>query len=88
MILTQEEIQSFHNDGVVCLRNVFDSRWVNKIKDGIDINMRNPSKYRYSLQTFKITTFDPVTNFFRIFLYRFQFCMNINLKRYGHVALF
>ena len=46
MDITQVESQEFHDNGAVCLRNVFDKRWVEKIKDGIDINMRNPSKYR------------------------------------------
>ena len=47
--IKKEEIQEFHENGAVCLRNVFDQEWVNKSAVGITKNVQNPSKYRYRI---------------------------------------
>ena len=41
-IVSNEDIETYQNDGIVCLRGVFDSHWVDVIRRGIQNNMDNP----------------------------------------------
>lgn len=34
--ITEEEIQTYESDGIVCLRGIFDSDWVRYVRDAID----------------------------------------------------
>jgi len=43
--LTEEQIQEFQQVGAICLRNVFDATWVDKVIHGIDKVLVNPSQY-------------------------------------------
>ena len=52
--INEEDIRDFHENGVVCLRNVFGQEWVEKSATGIAKNLQNPSQYRY-LCHFRIT---------------------------------
>ncbi|XP_013378900.1 uncharacterized protein LOC106150566 [Lingula anatina] len=42
--LTPEVIRRFHEDGAVCLRGVFTQEWIQKVTEGIEANMAQPSK--------------------------------------------
>ncbi len=49
--LSEADVKAFHEDGVVCLRNVFSETWVQKAAIGIQKNLDNPSKeYRLVLE--------------------------------------
>lgn len=41
--ITAEVLETYQRDGVVCLNNVFDQQWIEKLKEGIERNLRNPS---------------------------------------------
>ncbi len=41
--LTAEEIETFQNDGIVCLRGFFDRDWVEFLRDRIEEDIANPS---------------------------------------------
>lgn len=43
--LTDNEIKTFQNDGVVCLRGKFSQEWLQKVRDGIRKVYENPGKY-------------------------------------------
>ena len=47
--ITQTILEDFRRDGVVCLRNVFDEHWIDKIIRGIDRNVDNPSQFSETL---------------------------------------
>merc|ERR1712083_329685 len=49
MALTEEDIISFDQDGAIVLRNVFSAEWVEKVQEGIQINLDKPSKYSEKL---------------------------------------
>ena len=42
-ILTETEIKNFKKDGAVFLKGKFDIDWINKLKIGIDKDIKNPS---------------------------------------------
>lgn len=42
-IITSDEIQTFHQDGVVLLRGMFDNDWIDLLKQGLIFNCDNPS---------------------------------------------
>ena len=41
--ISDQQVKSFFNDGVVILRNVFDSEWISLLKNGITKNLSEPS---------------------------------------------
>ena len=41
--LTQQEIENFKRDGAIVLRNKFDVSWIEKLKKGIERDIKNPS---------------------------------------------
>ena len=42
-LLTSQEIESFKKDGAIVLRNKFDVSWIEKLKKGIERDIKNPS---------------------------------------------
>ncbi|XP_068728712.1 probable phytanoyl-CoA dioxygenase [Montipora capricornis] len=42
--ISEEDILTFQNDGVICLRAAVDQKWINILKNGIEENRRNPSE--------------------------------------------
>merc|ERR1719309_819214 len=49
MLVTDADIEKFDQDGAIVLRNVFSDDWVQKVKEGIQINLATPSKYSEKL---------------------------------------
>jgi len=49
MLVTEADIERFDQDGAIVLRDVFSQEWVQKVKEGIQINLANPSKYSEKL---------------------------------------
>ena len=43
-LVTEEQIARYHNDGVVLIRNLFDSHWLEVLANGIEENLRSPSQ--------------------------------------------
>ena len=44
-LITEEEIQKYHRDGAVVVRNVFSREWIKLAAAGIERNLVNPSVY-------------------------------------------
>ena len=42
-LLTSQEIKSFKKDGAIVLRKKFDINWIEKLKRGIERDIKNPS---------------------------------------------
>ena len=42
-ILTSDEITQFKNNGAIFLKDKFDIDWINKLKKGIERDIKNPS---------------------------------------------
>ena len=42
-ILTKNEINQFKNDGAIFLKDKFDIQWIEKLKKGIERDIKNPS---------------------------------------------
>ncbi|MSQ70595.1 MAG: phytanoyl-CoA dioxygenase family protein [Betaproteobacteria bacterium] len=42
--ITEEEVQAYQRDGAVCLRQVFDQEWVERLVKAVDRTMANPGK--------------------------------------------
>ena len=51
-ILTDNEIKQFKNDGAIFLKDKFDVQWIEKLKKGIDRDIKNPSP-RFKSHTIK-----------------------------------
>ena len=43
-LVTDEEISRYQKDGVIMLKNVFDTRWLDILAEGVEENLHNPSK--------------------------------------------
>jgi len=53
-IVTAQELETFQEQGVVCLRGVF-GEWIQKLATGIAKNQANPSKFSERLTTAEST---------------------------------
>ena len=42
-LLSSQEIENFKKDGAIVIRNKFDISWIEKLKKGIDRDIKNPS---------------------------------------------
>lgn len=42
--ITEEDLVTFQNDGVVCLRGVFEKKWIDLLQKGIEFNRLHPTK--------------------------------------------
>ena len=47
--ISQSEIDEFQQNGAVCLRNVFDKKWIEKLEEGKNILVFTRKKILYSL---------------------------------------
>lgn len=43
--ITDEHVQEFKENGVICLKGAFSEEWVHKVSKGIERNFANPGKY-------------------------------------------
>ncbi len=43
-LITDDQISSYQNDGVVLLKNVIEPEWLDVVAEGIEDNLRSPSK--------------------------------------------
>ncbi|XP_013774453.2 uncharacterized protein LOC106459380 [Limulus polyphemus] len=49
-IITSEVIDEYQNNGAVCIRNVFDLKWVKAVEKGIQRNLENQSSFSETLR--------------------------------------
>ncbi len=49
-LVTDNQISSYQRDGVVLLKNLFDNQWLKIAAEGIEENLRNPSKRTTNLR--------------------------------------
>jgi ectoine hydroxylase-related dioxygenase (phytanoyl-CoA dioxygenase family) len=49
--ITKEILDEYRANGVVCLRNVFDNYWIERVTQGIETNLKNPSIYSEKLMS-------------------------------------
>lgn len=47
--LTNDEIASYQEDGIVCLRGLFDAGWIARMHDAAEIGLRNPGELHAEL---------------------------------------
>lgn len=47
-MISQKNIADFDRDGVVCLRNRFEARWIERLAQGFERNLANPGPYATS----------------------------------------
>ena len=43
-LVTEQHIESYTKDGVLLVRNLFDSKWIHLVAEGIEENLRNPTQ--------------------------------------------
>ena len=43
--VSEQDVKKFQNDGAVLLKNVFNSNWIELIRQGIDENLKSPSRF-------------------------------------------
>jgi len=51
-LISKEEIEKFNKDGAIFLKNKFDIKWIEKLKKGIEYDIKNPSP-RFKSHTIK-----------------------------------
>ncbi len=51
-LVSKEEIEKYNNDGAIFLKNKFDIKWIEKLKKGIEKDIKNPSP-RFKSHTLK-----------------------------------
>ena len=42
--ITTEEVDTYHHDGVLLLKNMFDKEWIELLNKGLDVNIEKPTK--------------------------------------------
>ena len=42
--LTSKEVDTYHRDGVLLLKNMFDKDWIEILNKGLDVNIEKPTK--------------------------------------------
>lgn len=47
--ITEQEIETYQRDGIVCLRGLFDDDWVNILRESIEADKANPSNMMKSI---------------------------------------
>jgi hypothetical protein len=50
-LISKSEIEKFNKDGAVFLKNKFDIKWIEKLKKGIERDIKNPSPKKESHTT-------------------------------------
>lgn len=43
--ISDEKIAEFQANGAVLLQDVFSKKWVDLVRDGVELNMKNPSEF-------------------------------------------
>ena len=41
--LTTKEVDTYHQDGVLLLKNMFDKNWIELLNKGLDVNCKSPT---------------------------------------------
>jgi len=47
--ITQQEIATYENDGIVCLRQLFNDEWVRKMRDAAEVSLNTPGELHAEL---------------------------------------
>ena len=47
--ITEQEIQTFEDDGIVCLRQMFSLDWVEKMREAAEVSMAKPGELHAEL---------------------------------------
>ena len=42
--ITTEEVDTYHRDGVLLLKNIFDKDWIKLLNKGLDVNCKSPTE--------------------------------------------
>ena len=42
--ITSKEIDNYHRDGVLLLKNMFDKDWIELLNKGLDVNCESPTE--------------------------------------------
>ena len=42
--ITTEEIDTYHRDGVLLLKGMFDKDWIELLNKGLDVNIKTPTR--------------------------------------------
>ena len=42
--ITTEEVDTYHHDGVLLLKNMFDKNWIELLNKGLDANCKSPTE--------------------------------------------
>ena len=68
-------IEDYNQNGVVILKNIISSLWIDKLRTGIEKNFNNPSKYKcvYEQNDKKELFYDDYCNWSRIEEYKILF---------------
>ncbi len=69
-MVTTAEIETFQRDGAICLHNVFEERWLEKVARGIEQNLAHPSEFSESLDAGSGRFFNDYCNWQKIPEYR------------------
>ena len=82
MVLEKNLIKEYYNNGVVVLRNIVSTHWLNKLEIGIQKNFENPSEYKcvYETKDGIELFFDDYCNWQRIKEYK-DFLFNSNIAK-------
>ena len=48
--VSERDVESYQNDGAVLLKNVFDLKWIEMVRRGVDENLKSPSSFGESLK--------------------------------------
>ena len=48
-LITEQEIQTFEDDGIVCLRQMFSPEWVEKMREAAEVSMAKPGELHAEL---------------------------------------
>ncbi len=82
MILKKTIINEYQKNGVVILKNIIDSFWLQTLSNGIYKNFKNPSKYKcvYEKENKKELFYDDYCNWQRIDEYK-NFIKNSNIAK-------
>ena len=49
-LVNEEDVRRFQEDGAVCLRNIFDKTWIEKLEKGVKKNLADPSQFSENLK--------------------------------------
>ena len=81
-MLSNKNIKEFSNYGVVFLKNIIDKKWIKELQKGVELNFKNPSKYKcvYEKKNDKEIFYDDYCNWQNIKEYQ-NFIFNSGIAR-------